>query len=156
MRPAGLCLPFCALLLGACSSSAPQPVPHVDIQVAPVKDRTSLLPLNGRTGTHTVPDHLMDVAKLPGGTVGDYEAGSSKYQMFIAEADNNQKAAFLLLDLKGAMQNAEYIPYMGGYSGTLNSQPAFVFAKLQYLAGVVGLPKDKADPLARQLAARLR
>jgi hypothetical protein len=31
----------------------------------------------------------------------------------------------------------------------------YCFAKGKYLAGVVGLDKDKADPIARQLAARL-
>jgi hypothetical protein len=44
---------------------------------------------------------------------------------------------------------------MGGYFGTDAGKPVYVFAKLKYLAGVVGLPEDLADPVARQLAARL-
>jgi hypothetical protein len=31
-----------------------------------------------------------------------------------------------------------------------------VFAKERYLAGIVGLSKDEADPIARLLASRLR
>jgi hypothetical protein len=32
---------------------------------------------------------------------------------------------------------------------------ADVFAKTKYLAGFLGLAEDRADPIARQLAARL-
>jgi hypothetical protein len=32
----------------------------------------------------------------------------------------------------------------------------YVFGKSQYLAGVTGLAEDLADPIARQLAQRLR
>jgi hypothetical protein len=44
---------------------------------------------------------------------------------------------------------------MGGYFGTDTNGQVYTFAKSKYLAGVVGLPQDKADPIARQLAARL-
>jgi len=44
---------------------------------------------------------------------------------------------------------------MGGYFGTDAGGPVYVFAKAKYLAGVVGLAEDRADPIARQLAARL-
>ena len=44
---------------------------------------------------------------------------------------------------------------MGGYFGTDASRPVYVFAKTKYLAGVAGLAENKADPIARQLAARL-
>jgi hypothetical protein len=60
-----------------------------------------------------------------------------------------------LLDAKGAMKDPEYISYMGGYFGAIDSGPLYVFAKTRYLAGVVGLRKDKADPIARELAAQL-
>jgi hypothetical protein len=60
-----------------------------------------------------------------------------------------------LLDAKGAMKDPGYISYMGGYFGAIDSGPLYVFAKTRYLAGVVGLRKDKADPIARELAAQL-
>ncbi|HEY3827332.1 MAG TPA: hypothetical protein VGL82_22420 [Bryobacteraceae bacterium] len=141
------------ILIG-CSSppekkaEAPPPAPSV-------KDDTALLlPLN-RTGAKVVPNHLLGKDALPGGTVGDYDANGLKYQLFVIETDTAQDAAILLLDLKAALKDPAYIAYMGGYFGTDASGPIYVFAKAKYLAGVVGLAEDQADPIARQLAVRL-
>jgi hypothetical protein len=124
-------------------------------QGPPVKDDIALLlPLN-RTSARIVPDHLLGKTAMPGGTLGDYEEDGRKYQLFIIEAASAQDAAILLLDLKVSLRDPAYIAYMGGYFGTDASKPVYVFAKLKYLAGVVGLPEDLADPVARQLAARL-
>ena len=121
----------------------------------PVKDDTALLlPLN-RTAARIVPDHLLGKTAMPGGTIGDYEEGGKKYQLFIIETASAQDAAILLLDLKVSLTQPAYIAYMGGYFGTDAGKPVYVFAKSNYLAGVVGLPEDLADPIARQLAARL-
>ena len=144
-----------ALGLAACSSAperkaeAPPPAPP------PVKDDTALLLTANRTGAKVVSDHLLGIQTLPGGTIGDYEAAGRKYQLFVIESDTAQDAALLLLDAKGAMQDPDYIAYMGGYFGSTGQGLVYVFAKTKYLAGVVGLPKDKADPIARQLAAQL-
>ncbi len=137
------------LFLAGCSSSptpAPEPAP------LPVKDNSAKFPLAGRVSSNVVPNHFLGLKKLPGATVADYSA----YQLFIIEADSTQNAAFLLMDLKNSMNGPEYLPNMGGYVGVSGGKPIYAFAKLQYLAGVVGLPKEQADPIARQLAARLR
>ncbi len=115
-----------------------------------------MLPLAGRIATRVVPDHILGQPKLPGGTLGDYASGKKKYQMFVVDTDTGQAAAFLLLDMKDALKNPEYISYMGGYFGDAAGTPLYVFSKLHYLAGVSGLSKDDADPIARTLAARLR
>ncbi|HVW87318.1 MAG TPA: hypothetical protein VHB50_21675 [Bryobacteraceae bacterium] len=152
-----LLIPVAAFALTACGSSR-EPAAKTEqapAAPAPVKDDTAMLPAAGRTSARVVPDHILDEPKLPGGTLGEYESAGKKYHLFIIDAGDKQKAAFLLLDLKSTLQNPEYISYMGGYFGTRQTKPAFVFAKLQYLAGVIGLPKDDADPIARVLAARL-
>jgi hypothetical protein len=141
------------LVLAGCGSApekkAEAPAPP------PVKDNTAqLLPLN-RTGAKVVPDHLLGKSALPGGTIGDYDAAGLKYQLFIIETDSAQSAAILLLDLKATLKDPAYIAYMGGYFGTDANGPVYVFAKAKYLAGVVALSEDRADPIARQLAARL-
>jgi hypothetical protein len=123
---------------------------------APVKDHSIMLPLDGRVSAKTVPDHILGQPKLPGGTLGEYEVKGKKYQLFIIDIETNQQSAFLLLDMKGVLQNPEYIAYMGGYFGAAGTEPVYVFSKLHYLAGVVGLAKDDADPVARTLAARLK
>ena len=162
MRPVLLlfALAFVLNTIGCGSSSPPAAKTEETAkpkQEAPpaVKDNTGLLPVAGRVSATVVPSHLLDIAALPGGTIGDYKVGRKKYQLFIIEADSNQKAAFMDTDLRDALKNPEYIAYMGGYFGEHSGTPIYGFAKLQYLAGVVGLPKDEADPIARQLAARL-
>jgi hypothetical protein len=115
-----------------------------------------MMPVNNRVGTKTVPNHILDNPKLPGGTLGDYKAGGKEFQLFIVDTDDNQSAAFLLMDAKAPLASPEYISYMGGYFGNDGKRPLYVFAKLHYLAGVYGLPKDEADPIARVLASRLR
>ena len=142
-----------ALSLTACSSPPEQkaaaPAPPA------VADDTSRLLTANRTAARIVPDHVLGIGPLPGGTVGDYEAKGKPYQLFIIETPSAQDAAILLLDLKGALQTPKYIPWMGGYSGTSAGKPIFAFAKTKYLAGVAGLPDNLADPIARELAVRL-
>ena len=114
-----------------------------------------MLPPNNQTAVRIVQDHILDQPKLPGGTLGDYKAGGKKFQMFIIDTEDAQSAAFLVMDAKSFLQNPEYLSSFGGYFGSDGKQPVFIFSKLHYLAGVVGLPKSEADPLARVLASRL-
>jgi hypothetical protein len=123
---------------------------------APVKDHTSMMPAVGLTGATVVRDHILGQEKLPGGTLGNYETHGKKYQLFIIDTADNQSAAFLLLDAKSALRSPEYISHMGGYFGSDGNRPIYVFAKLHYLAGVAGLSREDADPIARVLAVRLR
>lgn len=122
---------------------------------APVKDDTALLPAANRTGARVVPDHVLGIMALPGGSVGDYQDGAKKYQLFVIETESAQDAAILLLDLKKSLTDTTYLAHMGGYFGSSGDTPVFAFAKLKYLAGVTGLPRDAADPIARELAVRL-
>lgn len=148
-----------SLLLGACGSSTPAPEKQAVTTPPPpppVKDDKALLLTKDLQTAMVVQNHLLDKKELPGGTLGQYEANGKKYQMFIIETSSSQDAAILLLDLKNTLTDPEYIAYMGGYSGSDAGKPFYTFAKLQYVAGIVGLDKDKADPIARQLAAQLR
>jgi hypothetical protein len=143
-----------ALLALAGCSSAPEKKAAAP-PLPPVKDDTALLlPLN-RTAASIVPNHLLGKDALPGGTLGEYDLDGIKYKLFIIETASAQDAAILLLDLKATLKDPAYIAYMGGYFGTDAGGPVYVFAKAKYLAGVTGLSEDRADPLARQLAARL-
>jgi hypothetical protein len=147
-----LLLVVVALLTVACGSA---PVPAPEKKAATVRDDTALLLTDNRTSAAVVPDHLLGNKALPGGSLGEYEVTGKKYQLFIVETASAQDAAILLLDVKGTLGDAAYIAYMGGYFGADAGKPIYVFAKKQYLAGVAGLPQDAADPIARELAARL-
>jgi len=152
----GHCAAVCALVLAGCGSGsalekkaeAPPPTPSVNDNTA------QLLPLN-RTSARVVPNHLLGLNALPGGTLGEYDDHGTKYQLFIIETASAQDAAILLLDLKAALKDPAYIAWMGGYFGTDADGPVYTFAKGKYLTGVTGLSEDKADPIARLLATHL-
>ena len=139
--------------------SAPEPEKKAEAPPPPppavVKDHSAALPPEGLKTSEVVPNHILGREEMPGGTLGNYEAKGKKYQQFIIDVDDNQKAAFLLLDFKKTLKDPDYIDYMGGYFGNDGTQNVYVFAKLHYLAGVVGLPKAQADPIARVLASHL-
>ena len=145
-------------LVGCGSAPEPAATPApVKAAVAPEppKDHTSLFPDAGKIDTSMVADHVLDIKALPGGSWAEYNVKGKKYEEFIIDTDSTQTAAFMLLDVKAQLANPQYIPWMGGYFGTLGDKQVFCYSKLHYVAGVVGLPEDKADPLARTLAAQL-
>jgi hypothetical protein len=144
-----------ALFLAGCGSSPESRVENAEKVEKVVPDHTAVLPKQGLIASRVVPDHILDIPKMPGGSLGDYAAKGRKYQLFIIDAGTGQKAAFLLLDLKATLHTPEYIAYMGGYAGSDGNRSIYVFAKKQYLAGVVGLPKAEADPIAIELASHL-
>jgi hypothetical protein len=121
----------------------------------PPKDHSTKLPAAGQIRSQLVADHLLGKDFMPGGNLADYKTDLTEYQIFVLEAADARAAAFLLLDWKTAIPDAKYLAHMGGYYGTDQGKPIYVFAKGPYLAGIVGLPEAKADPEARRLAAKL-
>jgi hypothetical protein len=144
-----------ALLLAGCGS-APEKKAAAPPPPAPVKDNRIRLLAENQVSAMLVQNHLLGKQALPGGTLGQYDDHERKYQIFIVETDSAQAAAILMLDAKAFLTDPQYLAHMGGYFGTDAGKPFYVFADKQYLAGVVGLEEDLADPVARQLALRLR
>ena len=145
------------LLLAGCSSR-PEPAPapaKVAAAPEPPKDHTSLFPDEGKVSTKVVPDHILDLKALPGGSWAEYDVKGKKYQEFIIDTDSPQTASFMLLDVKAQLTDPQYISWMGGYFGTLGDKQLYCYSKTHYVAGIVGLPEAKADPLGRILAAQL-
>lgn len=145
------------LSLSACSSAPEKRVVTTvkQIEPPPVADHTSLFPDAGKVSAVVVSNHMLDIQALPGGSLADYSVKGKKFQEFILDADSNQAAAFMMMDVKAQLKDPQYISWMGGYFGMYGDKPVYCFAKLHYVAAVVGLPEDKADPLARTLAAQL-
>jgi hypothetical protein len=148
---------FSLLTMVACSSTPETPTTTAAPAPAPpeVKDLTRLFPGAGKVSAVVVPDHILDMKPLPGGSLAEYNVKGKKYQEFIIDTDSAQTAAFMMLDVKAQLKDPQYISWMGGYFGIYGDKPVYCFAKLHYVAGVVGLVEDKADPIARTLAAQL-
>lgn len=133
--------------------SAPPNSPAEKAEIKPPADESALFPLAGLTDSRVSPDHLLGKSFLPGGTVADYKAG---YRLFAIRKDSAQTASFVLLDFKKNLTNPKYLAHMGGFFGLDGDQPLYVFAKGPVVAGIVGLPYEKADIVARQFALKIR
>jgi hypothetical protein len=156
VRNVGLAL---CLLMASCSGPVPEKTASSTVVKAtvhdPPQDVATKFPLTGQTRIELVPDHLLGKDFMPGGNLADYQTASGKYQMFLVKMPDSQKAAFVLLDWQSAMPKAKYLAHMGGYFGMDQGKPVYVFSKGPYLAGLVGLSEEKADPEARRFAAKL-
>ncbi|HVW10491.1 MAG TPA: hypothetical protein VHC90_18010 [Bryobacteraceae bacterium] len=158
MRYAAPLLLLMGLGLVGCGSTPEPAVPAKAEKPAPpeVKDHTTLFPDAGKTDARVVQDHVLDIAALPGGSVANYKVKGKTYQMFIIDTDTNQNAAFMMVDVKHLMvPEPDYLAHIGGYFGNYKDKPLYIFAKLHYVAGVYGLPRAQADPLAIELASHL-
>ncbi len=145
----------CAAFLTSCGS-APEPPPAATTDSPKPHDESSSLPTANLIGTRVVNKALLGKAFMPGGTVGSYKNGKAEYEMFIAKLPSAMDAAILLPDWRKALANAKLIPSFGGYFGTDEGRPVFVFTKNAWIAGVAGLSQKDADAQARILAAQLR
>jgi hypothetical protein len=119
--------------------------------VASAGDDQRYLPRAGQISAKEVPPHLLNNPSLPGGVLGDYKS----YQLFLIRTLTAEKASFLLLDYKKTLNDPKYLPHMGGFFGQDSNRPAYVFAKGVFLAGVIGLPQEKADTVAREFALHI-
>lgn len=147
-----------AVLLTSCGSPPPKTAAPAAAEKPPAptpRDESRRFPQAGLVRSEVVPDHLLGKSFMPGGTLAHYKRGKSEYDMFVGKTASPTDAAILLLDWKKAFADAELVPSFGGYFGTDNGRPVFVFPKGSWIAGVAGLPQKQADMQARVLAARL-
>jgi len=149
-----LCLlALCGLLI----SCAPEPKKEAPpVAATPVvADESRRFPLANQVATKVVQTQLMAKPFMPGGTVANYKQGTKEWSLFLAKFPNATDAAIVLPDWRKALADSKLEPSFGGYFGQDGGQPAFVFAKGAWIAGVKGLPEKDADAQARLLAAKL-
>ena len=142
-------------LLSGCSNPPAQSKAVEPQQAVAPQDQSRHFPMTGQINMEIVPEHLLGKDFMPGGNLAEYRVGKSEYRQFLGKMPDAQTAAFLLLDWKKTLKDAQYIANMGGYYGMDGDRPVYVFTKGVWVAGIVGLPQAKADVVARQFAARL-
>lgn len=116
---------------------------------------TALLPQSHLIDSKVADTHLFGPSLAPGGILGNYRDAKGPYQLLLVRLPTNDKAAFLLLDIKKLMTEQHYLAHMGGFAGKKDGQFLYVFAKGPFIAAVKGKPEAEADVLARIFAARL-
>jgi hypothetical protein len=152
-----IALPVIALAIVSCGSE-PKPVASEAAKKAePPKpaDESFRFATANLVKTEVVDKALLGKTFMPGGTLAHYKKGKREYEMFAAKLASPTDAAILLLDWKKALADAKLIASFGGYFGTDNGKPMFVFSKGDWIAGIAGLPEKEADLESRTLAAHL-
>jgi hypothetical protein len=131
--------------------SNPAPVAE---QVAKPKpaDESRRFPKTNLVDTKVVDTQLLGKSFMPGGTMAHYKKGAVEYDMFLARTSSG---ALLLPDWNKALADSKLVPSFGGYFGMDAGRPVFVFAKGDWVAGIVGLSEKDADAEARILATRI-
>ena len=156
MRTLTLFLACLAVLLSGCASE-PKPAaapPAVKKAAKPVDD-THRFPSTNQVGSKVVDDHLLGHDFLPGGNIAHYKLGKQEYDLILIKTKSPMDAAVLLLDFKKQLASPKVIAHFGGYFGKDGDKPAFLFAKNEWLCGVIGLPLADADARGREFASRL-
>ena len=139
----------------ACDSGQKSaPVAPVKPVVKPV-DLTRFFPMTNRGDVKLDEEHLLGKDYLPGGNIAHYKNGKQEYDLFLLKTSGNEAAALLVFEFKGKLKDPKLIPHFGGYYGLDGEKKIFVFPKLAYLAGAVGLSEKDADSVARDFAARI-
>jgi hypothetical protein len=147
--------PMAALMLGlACGGTPSAPAPEAKAEAPKVKpsDESRRFPKENQTAMEVVDDRLLDKDYLPGGNLATYQKDGKSYQLFLTTPE---RPGDLLLEISQNLSGAKFVASFSGYFGAAGDQPWFVFAKGKHLAGVVGLPQDEADLVAREFAARI-
>jgi hypothetical protein len=154
-----LILTSCLLSLVSCASPPSPPAketPAAQSKPGPApSDESRRFPQKNLVSTQVVPSALLGKAFMPGGTLARYRKGKTEYQMFVARAASSTEAAIKLNDWRTALTNPAFVASFGGYFGLDGGIPVFVFAKGEWIAGVVGLSRREADLASRSLASRL-
>ena len=118
--------------------------------VAKSVDLTRFFPMTNRGDVKPLGN-----GNLPSGNMVHYKNGKQEYDLFLLKSSGNEAAALIVFDFKGKLKDPKPIPHFGGYYGLDGEKKTFVFSKLAYVAGVVGLSEKDADAIARDFAARI-
>jgi hypothetical protein len=153
-----LVLIVCVLIV-SCSSppadSAKQAQSAKPTPIVKPSDESRRFPKANLASTEVVDSALLRKTFMPGGTLARYKKGKNEYQMFVARTASATDAAIKMSDWRAALTKPEFVASFGGYFGQDGGVPVFVFAKGEWIAGIVGLSRNDADAAARVLASRL-
>jgi hypothetical protein len=132
------------------AAQAPEPAPP-----PPPRDQSYRFPKEGLVSTSIAADHILGKDFLPPGNVAEYSRGGKTYTLFLISAEGEEKATMLAFDIKGQLTEPAFIADFGGYFGTLDGEPWFIFPRRRVVAGIVGLPQEEAHEAGRVFAGQL-
>ena len=132
------------------AAQVPEPAPP-----PPPRDQSYRFPKEGLVSTSIAADHILGKDFLPPGNVAEYSVNGKAYSRFLINETGEEKATMAAFDIKGNLTDATFIADFGGYAGTLDGQPWFIFPRKSVIAGIVGLPQEEAHEVGRVFASQL-
>ncbi len=154
MKPLGALVPLFLLGCGG-------PPPVVEAPVAKLPDLPNPIaedvrfPSKYRKSVSVVAAKLLGYDFLGGGNLAEYDTGKTKYKLFTIRCRSAQQAGSYIFDIKSKLKDPRFVASYGGYFSEMPEAPLFVFAKGQYIAGLVGLAEEEAIQTGKEFAARL-
>ena len=130
------------------TAAAPEPAP-------PPRDESRRFPKEGLVSTSVVEDHVLGRDFLPPGNVAEYSRDGKTYTLFLIMMPTEEKAVFLDYDIKEQLTDPVFVADFGGFFGTLDGEPWFVFPRKRAVAGIVGLSQEEAHEVGRVFAGQL-
>jgi len=144
-----------SILLACGQAPAPEAAQAPEAAPPPApRDQSYRVPKAGQVSTSNAADHVLGKDFQPPGNVAEYSNGDKTYTLFLISTTGDE-ATMLAYDIKEKLADAKFIADFGGFAGTLDGEPWFIFPKQHAVAGIVGLPQDEAYDLGRLFASQL-
>jgi hypothetical protein len=146
------------LLLGSCGGEKP---------AAETKTKPSLpdlpnaiaedvrFPSADRKSMSVVSAPLLGMEILAGGNLAEYAKGDKQWKLFTIRCRNATQAGSYLFTIKAELKDPKFVASYGGYFAQTPQGGLLVFAKNQYVAGIVGLDEAEAIETGKLFGARL-
>lgn len=146
-----------SILLACGQAPAPEAAqaPEPPAAPPPPRDQSYRFPKEGLVSTSIAADHILGKDFLPPGNVAEYSVDGKTYTLFLINEVGEEKATMSAFDIKERLAEATFIADFGGYAGSLDGEPWFIFPRRSVVAGIVGLPQDEAHEVGRVFAGQL-
>ena len=148
-----------ALLLSILLACGQTPAPETAKALEPPpppRDESHRFPKEGLVGTSIAAEHVLGKDFLPPGNVAEYSRDAKIYHLFLIAMPTEEKAVFLDYDIKERLTDAAFVADFGGFFGTLDGEPWFIFPRKRVVAGIVGLSEQEAHEVGRVFASLLQ
>ncbi len=148
------------LLLSLLLACGPAPAPEAAqapeaAPPPPPIDLSYRFPKEGLVSTSIAADHILGKDFLPPGNVAEYSVGGKTYTLFLISTPGEEQATMTSFDIKEHLTEPVFVADFGGYAGTLDGAPWFLFPRKSTVAGIVGLPQEEAHEVGRVFAGQL-
>ena len=112
-------------------------------------------PSLNRKSVAVVEAPMLGLPYLAAGNLAEYASGAKQYKLLLIHCRTAQQAGSYIVDIKNQMKDPKFVASYGGYFSETSAGRLFVFAKGNYIGGILGLSEDDAIQTGKEFAARI-